>query len=617
MAADLNWLSRRSIMGGIQSGEITIEPIGTQTILASAASPQLPLAVAVVHGSTNANLLSCGLCGQGIVPHSEPSPTRTGYLSRANGTQFNTWSSSIFRKSSIATTPPAPPSPPPYHDTSSLPAQIYIFRLSEPSPALPSALPLCLSGWCLARLRATCSLWSFLRTNILEKIWEEEVRLSRIPPPRREIEGPSIDRPPVPPRRRTKNSGFWGVASSFGLDRVPGWGESDKDKRTETEHERRRFVAPPLRSNSPGPSSLGPPPPLPSRNRSRPHTPAPMDNGAQGRRSSGTDSSAKGSQSSASDRQEQSVIAKPEGSPTLCSLLHSPPEDIDPSNESFVVPSALATPERACVSIPAEPPESVSPPGSSYNTPAATPVPLPEETNITSTETEAPQLDGGSTTDNSLVRRKATLVSNRLSMSVSKVAEPVVVQSETSNSEHVEPRPQTPPPAATAEPISPPSRTGWPGAPPLPRRAAARRAVPPLPPAGPRALNSPSPARPTEAAKRPNGHHVEETEVLAEPDSKADIPNPDVIAPESAPPSFEEPSEPPKEKEEADVLPATEPTEFAVQEQETPGAEAEIIDVAGEAAEPNDDQSDEQQPQPQPESQPEPSLPADCSTPHG
>src|ERR1700755_3239315 len=113
-------------MAAIPNGQLTIEPIATQTILASAASPQPPLAVAVVHGSTSANLLSCGLCGQGIVPHSEPSPTRSGYLSPANGTQFNPWSSSIFKKSSI-TSSSAPPSPPPYHDTSSLPAQIYIF----------------------------------------------------------------------------------------------------------------------------------------------------------------------------------------------------------------------------------------------------------------------------------------------------------------------------------------------------------------------------------------------------------------------------------------------------------------------------------------------------------
>ncbi|KAH9962291.1 hypothetical protein BGW80DRAFT_1559956 [Lactifluus volemus] len=47
---------------------------------------------------------------------------------------------------------------------------------------------------------------------------------------------------PVPPQRKQKSSGFWGIASSFRLDRVPGWGESEKP----------RFVAPPLRNGSPG-----------------------------------------------------------------------------------------------------------------------------------------------------------------------------------------------------------------------------------------------------------------------------------------------------------------------------------------------------------------------------
>ncbi|KAI9465349.1 proline-rich protein [Lactarius psammicola] len=281
MASTLNWLSRRSIIAAIQSGQLTIEPIATQIILASAASPQPPLAVNVVHGSNGSNLLSCGLCGHGIVPHTEQlTPTRTGYLSRANGTHFNTWSSSIFRKSSVPSSPSAPPSPPPYQDASSLPAQIYIFRLSEPAPAFPSALPLCTSGWCLSRLRSTCTLWSFLRTNILEKIWEEEVQ--RPPaPPHREVLGANTDKPPVPPRRRTKPGGFWGVASSFGLDRVPGWAEGDKDKKekVEPEAEKRRFVAPPLRIVSPQPISLTPPP-LPSRNRSRPRTPAVEENGA-------------------------------------------------------------------------------------------------------------------------------------------------------------------------------------------------------------------------------------------------------------------------------------------------------------------------------------------------
>ncbi|KAH9976265.1 hypothetical protein BGW80DRAFT_1292311, partial [Lactifluus volemus] len=312
MATSLNWLSRRSIISAIQCGQLTIEPIATQTILASATSPQPPLSITVLHGSTSANLLTCGLCGNGIVPHAEQnSPTRAGYLLRANGSQFNSWSTSIFRKPSAPSSPSTSASPPPYHDASSLPAQIYIFRLSEPSTTLVSALPLCTSGWCLARLRAACSLWSFLRTGILEKIWEEEVQLP--PPPRhREIAGANVDKPPVPPRRKQKSSGFWGVASSFRLDRVPGWGESEKDKRTESELEKPRFVAPPLRNGSPGPGRL-----TPSRSRSRVHTPAPTEHGAEGRRSSFPESLARVSLSSSLDRQEPPVTVKPEESPTL------------------------------------------------------------------------------------------------------------------------------------------------------------------------------------------------------------------------------------------------------------------------------------------------------------
>src|SRR6266851_1382070 len=337
-ATALNWLSRRSIIAAIQTGQLTIEPIATQTILVSATSPQPPLAVNVLHGSNNANLLSCGLCGHGIVPHNEPSPTRIGYLSRANGTQLNAWSSSIFGKSPVTPSHSEPPSPPPYRDTSSLPAQLYIFRLSEPSPSFPSALPLCTSGWCLARLRATCSLWSFLRISVLEKIWEEEVQTPP-PPAHREIEGANVNRPPIPPRRKGKGSGFWGVASSFALDRVPGWGESDKSKRAEPEPETRRFVAPPLRSSSPGPSSLTPPP-LPSRNRSRMRKPVPTDSEVEGRRSSGTESSARESRSSTSDSQELPTTVKLEVSPTLSSLLvsSSDPDDADPLKEGFLTP---------------------------------------------------------------------------------------------------------------------------------------------------------------------------------------------------------------------------------------------------------------------------------------
>jgi Rab guanine nucleotide exchange factor SEC2 len=472
-------------------------------------SPQPPLSVNVVHGSNNTNLLTCGLCGHGIVPHAEqPSPTGNGYPSRAGGSQFNTWSSTIFRKYSAPSSPSAPAPPPPYHDTSSLPAQIYIFRLSEPSPAFASALPLCTSGWCLARLRATCSLWSFLRTNILERIWEEEVQ--RPPPPRhREAAVVNVDKPPVPPRRKPKSSGFWGVASSFGLDRVPGWGENDKDKRVEPDPEKRRFVAPPLRNSSPGPSSLGPPP-LPSRSRSRVHTPAPKENVAEGRRSSVPESPEKVSVSSSSDRQELPATVKPEESPTLSSLLVSSPDDADHSNEAFLTPSEDPAP-AVTASVSGERGVTHTLPDSSQNASVATSAPPPDDVNKSSTEPgELHELNP---------------------------AGHVTTHKDAPNSEHGVTHPH-PPAASSVPPVSPPSRTGSPARPPLPRRAAARRAVPLPPPA----VSSASPipvstadVSPAKAAEQPNGHHAQPEAHGS--DSKADLPDHATIAPRTDPSS--------------------------------------------------------------------------------
>lgn len=320
-----------------------------------------------------------------------------------------------------------------------------------------------------------------------------------------------------------------------------------------------------------------------------------------------TESSAKGSQSSASDRQELPVTVKPEESPTLSSLLVSSPEDADPPNEGFLTPSEDVAQLEA---VSAELPASVPLPGSFHDTPPVATSVVPDETNKTSTEPEpepeAPRPES------------------------SKPAEPV----ESLNPEYAQPRPR-PPSASIVQPVSPPSRSGSPGAPPLPRRAAARRAVP-RPPAAPPAPASPPPAadvRQTEIVVQPNGHHVEQTEAHAttEPDAKANIIPTPVVAPESDPPpssSSEEPGNPPKEKDEeetkegqADVLlPAAETTESAVPETST--AEEEFVDVAGEAVELNSDQPDEkpeQQQQQQPQLPPrrERPLSADSSTPHG
>ena len=140
--------------------------------------------------------------------------------------------------------------------------------------------------------------------------------------------------------------------------------------------------------------------------------------------------------------------------------------------------------------------------------------------------------------------------------------------------------------------------------------------MPPLPPAAPPAPAPPAQTadvNPTEIAEQPNGHHVEQTEARAEPEVKADIPNP-VAAPESDPPSSAEPQ---KEKDgeekegQVDVSPAVETGGPAVSE--TAGAEAQIVSVTEEAVEPGGDQSGEKQQEPQPERP----LSGDISAPRG
>ena len=564
MTSALNWLSRRSIIAAIQSGQLTIEPIATQIILASAASPQPPLAVNVVHGSNGSNLLSCGLCGHCIVPLAEQlTPTRTGYLSRANSVPFNTWSSSIFKRSSVPSSPSAPPSPPPYQDASSLPAQIYIFRLSEPAPAFPSALPLCTSGWCLTRLRATCTLWSFLRTNILEKIWEEEVQPPPAPPTRRAIVSTTIDKPPVPPRRKAKSGGFWGVASSLGLDRVPGWSESDKDKKAEQEPEKRRFVAPPpqLRTASPQPSTLTPPP-LPSRNRSRPRTPAFEENGVGHRPSSETVSSSGDSQSPTSSLQRTAtaVSVKPESSPTLSSLLVSSSEDTtDSLDDGFVTPSN----ELTTATIEAISPESSAPPPppeSSHTSPLTPTVPLPENTNKDKAHIES---------------EEPPAIAQPEIPPEPKPAEVAPAQKEVPNAEDVVTR-QDPPPTSTAAQLSgPPTRTGSPAPPPVPRRAAARRPVPPPPPA-----RAASPAL-TPAVNVANKDKVAEPNGHVKPEAHAD--------PDTTPNSDSSPESSKEKGTEGPVPPTAEAAESAPPKAE---AEAEVVKAVADTEQGNDNKSE-------------------------
>ncbi|EIW78614.1 hypothetical protein CONPUDRAFT_167588 [Coniophora puteana RWD-64-598 SS2] len=129
--------------------------------------------------------------------------------------RLNTQSSSI---AALASTPFSASSPPPSH-----PAHLHppasprrasssaqsIRQLSTVSPARTPGVqqqqqpqqatpyPLCASNYCLTRMRSTCSLWAFVRSGIVEHVWEEPVSL----PPHAQTQHAPVVVPGSPPTR--------------------------------------------------------------------------------------------------------------------------------------------------------------------------------------------------------------------------------------------------------------------------------------------------------------------------------------------------------------------------------------------------------------------------------
>ncbi|KAK0203641.1 hypothetical protein DFS33DRAFT_818607 [Desarmillaria ectypa] len=332
LAPSLNWLSRRSVLAAIHNGQLTIEPISSSYVLQDTFSnaPSIP--------GMSGNNIVCALCGEPVFPNSESRPSGSG----------GSWPSSLFKKPLSYTlngssgSNSVPPSP-----VNKKPTQVHIFRVSTstststssalPSLSIPTAsfastsfqsqtnnsgaqfatnhhssgssqstavYPLCTGGWCLTRLRQTCTLWAFVRTGIVERIWEEEVPLLPPPPIPAASNG---DKLPVPPRRR----GLWGMASALG-ERATSWSGDDKEKKklqvqkekekkpdltweqnqakamAQNENLRGKFAPPPIHpslstalKNPPIVVPAPVPPPLPRRNDRRPVPPPPPTAAAQ------------------------------------------------------------------------------------------------------------------------------------------------------------------------------------------------------------------------------------------------------------------------------------------------------------------------------------------------
>ncbi|EMD35566.1 hypothetical protein CERSUDRAFT_75131 [Gelatoporia subvermispora B] len=362
LAPSLNWLTRRSVISAIHGGQLTIEPMSTSTLLEEIAPSAIP---DVVHYAN----IYCALCGATIL---SPMGHDTSVQNSANGPRpgiyHNSWSSSLLKNplvQSITTNTKSQTSVPSSPAPIDPPTQVYIFRLdATTSSGLPVALPLtspqpttqnrqtiyplCTSKWCLTRLRTTCSLWAFVRTSVVEKVWEESSYLPPASPTKRDTPngtGADTDKPAIPPRRSRMGIGaLWGsMQRSLSASRQELEAQISKPKETVKDG---KPVPPPLPSPSPlrersktllppppprhpslvgqAPHKLPPsapnsppaaPPPLPKRNRDR-ALPPPLP-----------------------ERAQNSEVPEPPTKEPTVDVTAPPPLSRDESRDSFATPT--------------------------------------------------------------------------------------------------------------------------------------------------------------------------------------------------------------------------------------------------------------------------------------
>ncbi|TFY65755.1 hypothetical protein EVG20_g5329 [Dentipellis fragilis] len=517
LAPSLNWLTRRSVMSAIHNGQLSIEPIPAAALL-DPSHPSLPVPILPVGSNNHQNGVSCALCGTSIFSFGSEvplTPTRPGQaLSR---TVSGAWSASLFKNSLTTSQGSAPPSPPPYQSAQSLPSHVFIFRLSAPSttglPVLPQSpqgrtqatiYPLCTSSWCLSRLRSTCSLWAFVRAGIIEKVWEEEVPSFAPPPPRKEV--PDLPKPPVPPRRKSKISGLWGMASALG-----GWSDSEKEKEKEKEKVKEDAAskgvvhdikAPPLRAKKPflppptHPASGAPersstlPPPLPKRSTSR-RVLKPKENEAiEQEKADDTKDALESKLDDVNGKLEH--VAEMETSSVSSA---TPAEETDePSRDAFLTPteqpsSPVLAPQRSASPSTIPLPESApaTPVGAEFSKESEEPAPTVEAESATAETSRPEQVATEERAESSEIPSETTTEAPAVSNQVDAVLSDKDV----------------------------PSRTSSP-APPLPRRAPGRnRPVPPPPP--PRARGHGATPAPSEAAVPADALAPTEATALVDP----------------------------------------------------------------------------------------------------
>ena len=360
----------------------------------------------------------------------DPSKASAGVFQRQLNLPANAWSTSLFmgRQNSKSTTPLQS------SGSMSAPTTIYIFRLAADSYNTPQPgksrpmYPLCASGWCLNRLRTTCNLWAFVRTGVMEKIWEEgglvaSRRTSGETSSQSEPEKQQENSAPIPPPRGRFGK-FWERASSLGVGVVEKISTTEPGKATKNEEDARKLPSPPPEPEEPLSKRSVPPlpparsqesvPPQPPRSQNRAETPvpsieesAPRDDGVPPEH----------------DHHDRPRPTEPSPDPTTSSVRPTEPDKPEPVVEK---PRPPILPPRA----PRHPPADIVRPGTPSSAPP--PDPLPSTSTVT------------------------TVAERRTSLP------PTVMTSDPG-------RPSSPAPGPSGTP------------PPVPRRAPARRPVPSRP----------------------------------------------------------------------------------------------------------------------------------------
>ncbi|KAL5522670.1 hypothetical protein ACEPAG_8688 [Sanghuangporus baumii] len=545
LAPSLNWLSRRSVVSAIHCGQLTIEPMSVTTLMSESMS-----GLQSMIGSQPG--IACALCGTHIYPPKSNATTTTtppshplSSLSLGRHTSSGAWSSSIFKNPLSSAAPSPPPTPPHEVSAPATPTNsninmttVYVFRLAQtpmqgPHPPSsytptqhtqsqrPTSYPLCASGWCLARLRATCSLWAFVRAGIVDRVWEEEPAPRAAPsissassyslisngstPTLADTNGAQREpAPPLPPRRRSKITSMgalWEKASGALRSATPTQSQPASPITNGSKENEDPFTSSPrsvlgqARGSTPTPEPLKVtvPPPLPRRNHDRRVSEQgiaddKMSKEDEAKRGEEDKSSSIGSSSpteaAKSINEGTPITGSRAASPTLRPSLTAQHITIANSQASSALGEEFSTPTEEIGSFP----PSVSPPASATDTPIRPSTPhSPRSTRSSARNSMSPPRSPGfrsqriSSPPLPHSPRSIPLPDSRPGTPASPRGTHARRESASIAPLNIDPEKLSRPPSRAASPrptavlgaVSPP--------PPVPRRAAARRIVPPPP----------------------------------------------------------------------------------------------------------------------------------------